>query len=111
MNVHWVRFLPCSLVRVGDTLVDDLQQVGVLERRGHALLVVELLVDGGLARVRAGRDEDVDLEARGQRAQQLDAQAEPDECGHAVKKHESASEKRQACSQSGVPTCSAGWWA
>ena len=53
-----------------------------LQRGGDALLVVELLVDRSLRRVRPRRHLDVHLEPRRQRAQQLDADAQPDQRRH-----------------------------
>ena len=45
--------------------VHHAQQIGILQRRCHALLVVELLVDGRLRRVAAWGHRDVHLQ-RGQ---------------------------------------------
>jgi hypothetical protein len=44
-------------------LVHDIEQIGILEGGGDALLIVQLLIDGGLAGVCAGRDHDIDLKA------------------------------------------------
>ena len=67
-----------------ETLVDDLQQVPVLQGGGDPLLVGQLLVDGGLAGVRARADRDRHLEPVRQRAQQLHPDREADQSGHAA---------------------------
>ena len=67
-----------------ETLVDDLQQVPVLQSGGDPLLVGQLLVDGGLAGVRARADRDRHLEPVRQRAQQLHPDREADQSGHAA---------------------------
>eukprot|EP00966_Prymnesium_polylepis_P285300 6590210-Prymnesium_polylepis.1 len=82
--MHTIGSAGLALHHTGEALVDDVQQVVVLERGGDALLVVELLVDGGLGRVRPRRHVDVDLEAAGQRAQQLHADAQAYQRRHAA---------------------------
>ena len=67
-----------------ETLVDDLQQVPVLQGGGDPLLVGQLLVDGGLAGVRARADRDRHLEPVRQRAQQLHPDHEADQSCHAA---------------------------
>lgn len=58
------------------TSLDDLEQMVILQRSLHTLLVVELLVDRVLALVRALLDADVDAVPRGQGAQKTDAEGE-----------------------------------
>lgn len=58
------------------TPLDDLQQMTVLQRGLHPLLVVELLVDGVLGLVRAGFDADVDPEARWKSTHEPDTKGE-----------------------------------
>jgi hypothetical protein len=64
------------------TSLDDLEQMVILQRSLHTLLVVELLVDRVLALVRALLDADVDPVARRQGAQEADAEGEA--CGVSV---------------------------
>lgn len=49
-----------TLTGGGETALDDLEQVPVLERSLHTLLVVKLLVDSMLGLVRALLDAEVD---------------------------------------------------
>lgn len=59
-----------------ETALDDLQQVPVLERSLHTLLVVQLLVHGVLGLVGALLDAQVDAVPRRQGAQQAHAERE-----------------------------------
>mmetsp|Transcript_116217 Transcript_116217/g.281986 ORF Transcript_116217/g.281986 Transcript_116217/m.281986 type:complete len:253 (+) Transcript_116217:216-974(+) len=66
----------------GEALIYDPEQVCVLQRCSHALLVVKLLVHRNLAGMGAGRDTDRNLESPRQRPQQFHSDTQADECGH-----------------------------
>lgn len=67
---------------VSNALVDDTQQVLVLQRRTHSLLVCQLLPHRRLTGVRARLNLHFNLEARWQRSQQLDPNGQSNEGGH-----------------------------
>lgn len=58
--------------------------MGILQGGGNSLLVGQLLVDGMLGRMRSGCYLDGDFESRGQRSQELHANRQSDQGGHAA---------------------------
>ena len=63
-------------------LIHNLKKMLVLKSSSYSLLVVELLVDLELRLVGALCDANVDLQARGETAEQLDADAQANKGSH-----------------------------